>query len=107
MAGVAHGFFPPEEDAKIVNKINQARTDLLLVGMGVPRQERWLHQYWPDLTVTVGIGVGGLLDLWAGRSKRAPPLLEERSGMGLSGVAGTSPVAAVTRFARFHPHGPR
>lgn len=27
--------------------------------------------------------------------------------MGLSGVAGTSPVAAVTRFARFHPYGPR
>lgn len=80
VAGVAHGFFPPEEDAKIVNKINQARTDLLLVGMGVPRQERWLHQYWPDLTVTVGIGVGGLLDLWAGRSKRAPALLR-RSGL--------------------------
>ena len=75
VAGVAHGFFPPEESAKIVAMINQARADLLLVGMGVPRQEIWLHKYWSDLAVTVGIGVGGLLDLWAGRSKRAPALL--------------------------------
>ncbi|MBA2132646.1 WecB/TagA/CpsF family glycosyltransferase [Capillibacterium thermochitinicola] len=75
VAGVHHGFFAPEENAKVVGLINQARADLLLVGMGVPRQEVWLHQYWSALQVAVGIGVGGLLDLWAGRSKRAPVLL--------------------------------
>ncbi|NLC53513.1 MAG: WecB/TagA/CpsF family glycosyltransferase [Firmicutes bacterium] len=74
VAGVVHGFFAPEENAKIVTLINQARVDLLLVGMGVPRQEIWLDQHWSDLAVSVGIGVGGLLDLWAGRSKRAPAL---------------------------------
>ena len=77
VAGIHHGFFSPEESAKIVSLVNQARADLLLVGMGVPRQEIWLHQYWPSLQVTVGIGVGGLLDLWAGRRKRAPVLLRK------------------------------
>lgn len=72
VAGVAHGFFSPADDARVVAAINQARADLLLVGMGIPRQELWLDRYWSDLAVTVGIGVGGLLDLWAGRSKRAP-----------------------------------
>ena len=46
VAGVAHGFFSPEDDEGVMAAINQARADLLLVGMGVPRQEIWLDRYW-------------------------------------------------------------
>jgi N-acetylglucosaminyldiphosphoundecaprenol N-acetyl-beta-D-mannosaminyltransferase len=76
LVGVAHGYFSPAENSKVVAMINRARPDLLLVGMGVPRQEIWLQRQWGSLTVAVGIGVGGLLDLWAGRTKRAPDLLQ-------------------------------
>ena len=75
VVGTAHGYFLPAEDEKIVAAINQTQPDLLLVGMGVPRQEIWLYNHWRNLTVPVGIGVGGLLDLWAGRTKRAPLFL--------------------------------
>jgi len=76
VVGSAHGYFSSPEDGKVVAMINRTRPDLLLVGMGVPRQEIWLDKQWRSLAVAVGIGVGGLLDLWAGRTKRAPGLLQ-------------------------------
>jgi N-acetylglucosaminyldiphosphoundecaprenol N-acetyl-beta-D-mannosaminyltransferase len=76
LVGVAHGYFSPDENGKMVAMINRTRPDLLLVGMGVPRQEIWLQRQWGSLTVSVGIGVGGLLDLWAGRTKRAPAFFQ-------------------------------
>lgn len=75
VVGCGHGYFSPTENEEVVRRINQARPALLLVGMGVPRQEIWLYNQWGNLTVPVGIGVGGLLDLWAGRTKRAPAFL--------------------------------
>ncbi|HBG17150.1 MAG TPA: glycosyltransferase [Firmicutes bacterium] len=83
VAGSYHGYFPPEENQKIIQDINQVRPDLLLVGMGVPRQEIWLHSHWQALEASVGIGVGGLFDVWAGRVKRAPKILRN---MGLEWV---------------------
>jgi len=75
VAGCHHGYFSPAENEEVVGRINQAKPALLLVGMGVPRQEIWLYNQWSKLMVPVGIGVGGLLDLWAGRTKRAPAFL--------------------------------
>lgn len=75
VVGFAHGYFAPEENEGLIAMINEAGADLLLVGMGVPRQEIWLEQHWPNLVVRLGIGVGGLLDLWAGRTRRAPALI--------------------------------
>lgn len=72
VAGFTHGYFPPDKNQKIIHDINQAQPDLLLVGMGVPRQELWLANNWEALKVPIGIGVGGLLDLWAGKNRRAP-----------------------------------
>lgn len=56
----------------MIEKINVARPDLLLVGMGNPRQEYWIHAHKAKLRVPVCIGVGGLFDHWAGNLKRAP-----------------------------------
>lgn len=80
VVGCYHGYFSPTENEEVVRRINQARPALLLVGMGVPRQEIWLYNHWRNLMVPVGIGVGGLLDLWAGRTKRAPTYLR-RAGL--------------------------
>lgn len=74
VVGTAHGYFPPPDENEVIRRINAARPQLLLVGMGLPRQEVWLAENWAKLQVTVGIGVGGALDLWAGRVKRAPHL---------------------------------
>lgn len=80
VVGYHHGYFSSGENKSVVQLINQAQPDLLLVGMGVPRQEIWLAKQWSNLTVPVGIGIGGLLDLWANRTKRAP-LLIRRMGL--------------------------
>ncbi len=71
-AGVAHGFFRPEEEAALMARIAQARPDVLLVALGAPRQERWMQQHAPALGVPVVMGVGGTLDVLAGRTRRAP-----------------------------------
>ncbi len=70
--GTRHGFFNKEEEPKIVEKINALAPDILLVGLGVPKQEKWLCRYRNKLNVKVCIGVGGSFDVLSGNIKRAP-----------------------------------
>ncbi|MFN4218657.1 MAG: WecB/TagA/CpsF family glycosyltransferase [Candidatus Bipolaricaulia bacterium] len=72
IVGVHHGYFRPDKNEQILSLINQAQPDMLLVGLGVPRQELWMRDNRAKLNVSVLIGVGGCFDVWAGRRKRAP-----------------------------------
>ncbi|MDJ0865454.1 MAG: WecB/TagA/CpsF family glycosyltransferase [Myxococcota bacterium] len=69
--GSHHGYLEGS-DARVVAEINAARPHLLLVGMGNPLQERWLHDHRESLRVPLCLGVGGLMDYWAGDLDRAP-----------------------------------
>ncbi len=72
-AGHHHGFlFDRHLTADVIRRINDARPDLLLVGMGNPLQERWIHEHRRQLEVPLCIGVGGLFHYWAGDLCRAP-----------------------------------
>ncbi|MBU2700349.1 N-acetylglucosaminyldiphosphoundecaprenol N-acetyl-beta-D-mannosaminyltransferase [Sporomusaceae bacterium BoRhaA] len=70
--GVHDGFFKAEEVPTLVASINESKADLLFVALGVPKQEKWLYELRNQLTVKVGIGVGGTFDVMAGVMKRAP-----------------------------------
>lgn len=72
LAGTADGFFDEAREQQILEAIRRSHPHLLLVGMGVPRQEIWLSTWWKQLNVSVGMGIGGGLDLWAGKTTRAP-----------------------------------
>ena len=72
LSGFHHGYFGIEGTAKVIDQINAAQPDLLLVAMGNPRQEYWIHAHQAQLRVPVCIGVGGLFDHWAGNLERAP-----------------------------------
>jgi len=72
IAGTHHGFFAADEEASIIDGIRQERPDLLLVALGAPRQEQWMHRWLATVGVPVAIGVGGSLDVLAGRVRRAP-----------------------------------
>jgi len=72
ICGVAHGYFGPNEDAAVVRTIRAASPTLLLAGLGAPRQERWLSRSLPELGVRVAMGIGGTMDVWTGRARRAP-----------------------------------
>jgi len=76
LCGAADGYFSEEEARTRSRTVAQSRADVLIVGMGVPRQERFLEQHWDELGATVAIGVGGSLDVLAGAKMRAPVILQ-------------------------------
>jgi N-acetylglucosaminyldiphosphoundecaprenol N-acetyl-beta-D-mannosaminyltransferase len=74
--GVQHGFFDASsgsaESRAIIARINESRPTVLLVNMGMPRQERWLWDNWQELRPVVAITAGALVDHAAGRVRRPP-----------------------------------
>lgn len=65
-----HGYFDirPEsfENQQVIAAINAYRPQILMVGMGMPRQEHWIVDNLPQLNVNVIINVGALIDYVAG-----------------------------------------
>lgn len=72
VAGCQHGYFSSAEEADVIQRIAESESDLLLVALGVPRQDVWIHHHLPFLNVRIAIGVGGLFDFYSGRIPRAP-----------------------------------
>lgn len=70
IAGTNDGYFT--EDKPIVEKINAAAPDLLLVCLGAPKQEKWMRHHREELNVGLMIGAGGSLDVFSGTVERAP-----------------------------------
>jgi N-acetylglucosaminyldiphosphoundecaprenol N-acetyl-beta-D-mannosaminyltransferase len=56
----------------VLAHIRQVCPDVLLVGMGMPRQEKWIAHHKQMLGVPVSVGVGGSFDVYAGVVRRAP-----------------------------------
>jgi N-acetylglucosaminyldiphosphoundecaprenol N-acetyl-beta-D-mannosaminyltransferase len=69
IAGVQDGYFKPEERSAIAQKILESRADLLLTGLGAPRQELFNFEFRP---AKISISVGGTIDVLAGTVERAP-----------------------------------
>jgi N-acetylglucosaminyldiphosphoundecaprenol N-acetyl-beta-D-mannosaminyltransferase len=72
IVGHRDGFFRPEDEERIVDEIRAARPDILLIALGIPKQEKFLFRHKAALGVPVMIGVGGTLDVFSGAVKRAP-----------------------------------
>ncbi|AIF51910.1 WecB/TagA/CpsF family glycosyltransferase [Pelosinus sp. UFO1] len=72
IVGTRNGFFTKKEEPDIINDIRACQPDILLVALGVPRQEKWLNEYKEQINVPVSIGVGGTFDVMAGVVRRAP-----------------------------------
>jgi N-acetylglucosaminyldiphosphoundecaprenol N-acetyl-beta-D-mannosaminyltransferase len=72
IVGTHHGHFQPADSASLCDRIRSARPDILIVGMGVPRQEKWLAENLERLAVPVCWCVGALFEYLAGVRKRAP-----------------------------------
>jgi len=72
IVGVAHGFQDAAGERAVLDDIAAKRPDVLLVGMGIPRQEKWIALHQERLRVPVAMGVGGSLDVFAGVVRRAP-----------------------------------
>ncbi|AZO41329.1 glycosyltransferase [Mesorhizobium sp. M7D.F.Ca.US.005.01.1.1] len=66
------GYFPASQESEIVDRIAALRPDVLLVAMGVPRQELWIARHIDARHCTLPIAVGALLDFLSGSVPRAP-----------------------------------
>lgn len=67
----------PEEDEEIVQRVNRSGAHFLWVGLGLPKQERWMHAHRDRLTVPIAAGVGAGFKFLAGKVKRAPSAVGE------------------------------
>lgn len=80
IAGCHHGYFQKEEEEAILEEICRVQPALLLVALGVPKQEKWIARHRHKLPPCVAIGVGGSFDVLAGKVRRAP-LWMQRAGL--------------------------
>src|SRR5262245_21837153 len=73
IAGAHGGYFDDgDASARLIDQINDSNADALILGMGSPRQERWLAENASRLRPPLRWCVGALFDYLAGREPRAP-----------------------------------
>lgn len=85
VAGCQNGYFKGthigypghEEELEIVKTINSLNADILFVGLGAPKQEKWIHENRSKLSCKVIIGNGGTVDILAGEVERAPEIYQK------------------------------
>ncbi len=65
--------FSSSSNANMIAFCNQTRPDILLIGMGIPKQERWIATNIGQLDIGVALCFGGVIDFAAGKIKRSPP----------------------------------
>ena len=70
IAGTHDGYF--QEDAPVAEAIRQSGADCVFVCLGAPKQEVWMAQHGPATGAHLMVGLGGVLDVYAGHVKRAP-----------------------------------
>ena len=74
IVGTRNGYFKKEDEKDIVADIKNSGADILLVGLGAPKQEKWIYDNMRFTGAKVLIGVGGSFDVMSGNLKRAPKI---------------------------------
>ena len=75
IVGYSHGYFINNDE--IIEDINRVKPDIILVGMGVPIQEKWIYAHKDVIDSTLFIAVGAYIDFASERIKRAPLLFRK------------------------------
>jgi N-acetylglucosaminyldiphosphoundecaprenol N-acetyl-beta-D-mannosaminyltransferase len=87
------------EDSEAVAAINQARPDIVWIGLSTPKQERWMAQNRPHIDAPILIGVGAAFDIHAGLRERAP-IWMQRAGLEWLFRTSQEPGRLVPRYLR-------
>ena len=72
IVGTHHGYFSENDNWRLIDKINSVQPDIIFVGMGSPKQEKWINENIDKLNAKVVWGVGALMDFVSGKVSRAP-----------------------------------
>lgn len=74
----SYGFEKEDDEVeKIIEKINEAKPDILAVGLGAPKQEKFIYKFKDRLNVPVMLAIGASIDFEAGNIKRAPNFMQK------------------------------
>jgi N-acetylglucosaminyldiphosphoundecaprenol N-acetyl-beta-D-mannosaminyltransferase len=92
----------PEERAAVIADINDSEADVVWVGIGVPKQEKWMAELRPDLEAPVLVGVGAAFDFHAGLVPQAPPWLQ-KAGLEWAYRLTREPRRLWRRYLRYNP----
>lgn len=77
IAGTRDGYDGARDTDAVVADINASGADIVIVALGVPMQELWLHRNSDRLDASLTLGVGALLDFLAGNVRRAPAIVRK------------------------------
>ncbi len=105
---IVGGYSPPhrlldeEERQAIAEEINRSRADVVWVGIGVPKQEKWMAQMRPLLEAPLLVGVGAAFDFHAGLVPQAPTWLQQ-AGLEWAYRLAREPRRLWRRYLRYNP----
>jgi N-acetylglucosaminyldiphosphoundecaprenol N-acetyl-beta-D-mannosaminyltransferase len=105
---IVGGYTPPfrplteQETEHVVREIAQARPDVVWVGIGVPKQEKWMAAMRPRLDAPVLVGVGAAFDFHAGLVPQAPERIQ-RFGLEWAYRLSREPRRLWRRYLRYNP----
>jgi N-acetylglucosaminyldiphosphoundecaprenol N-acetyl-beta-D-mannosaminyltransferase len=105
---IVGGYAPPfrpltqEEEDALVAQINEAQPDMLWVGIGVPKQEKWMAHIRERLEVPVMCAVGAAFDFHAGRISQAPAWMQDR-GLEWTYRIAQEPRRLLPRYLYYNP----
>ncbi|OFC69923.1 WecB/TagA/CpsF family glycosyltransferase [Alteromonas confluentis] len=103
VAGVRDGYFSAEEESRVVDEINEAKPDVLWVGLGKPKEQRFVKNNKNKLKVPVIITCGGCYNYITGDYKRAPEIFQ-KTGFEWLHRAATEPRKLLWRYLTTNPH---
>lgn len=105
---IVGGYSPPyralseEEEARVVDEINRSQADVVWVGTGQPKQEKWMAAMRPRLAAPILVGVGAAFDFHAGLIPQAPSWMQSL-GLEWTYRLAREPRRLWRRYARYNP----
>jgi exopolysaccharide biosynthesis WecB/TagA/CpsF family protein len=103
IAGALNGYFTDEQNNEIVSQINNSDADILWVGLGKPKEQKWIIDNKHKLTVPVIITCGGCYNYVTGDYARAP-IWMQNAGLEWLHRAATEPKKFLWRYLTTNPH---
>ncbi len=97
-----HRPLTPEEEDAVAEEINHTQADVVWIGIGVPKQEKWMARMRPRLDATLLIGVGAAFDFHAGLVPQAPARLQT-AGLEWAFRLAHEPRRLWRRYLRYNP----
>jgi N-acetylglucosaminyldiphosphoundecaprenol N-acetyl-beta-D-mannosaminyltransferase len=105
---IVGGYSPPfreleaDEEARVLEEIDASGADVVWVGIGVPKQEKWMARVRPRLRTPVLVGVGAAFDFHAGLISQAPGWMQ-RLGLEWAYRLSREPRRLWRRYLRYNP----